>query len=403
MKFPLVLIPLLAVTAVVIVSGQENDNENLCRGDNRVEIEIPEWYSKHHPPMPGGNKPVTVNFMFYLEAISEVDDLKGEILISLLVFISWNDSRISLNGSCGGFAPTESLAQIWKPDLYFVNAQRVPVSGGYESEPPEILQVLPDNTLQWVFKTKQIVDCNMNFDQYPFDDHYCRVLLCSLKDNTRVQKYETVGGVIIEPAVHMEKIHQYYMEFLPLGETDKQVWVFGDKYPRSLAGFKIKLERRIIPIMINTFMTTVMIVIISIISFRIPPESVPGRMGLLVTSFLVLVNISNEANDEINGSTSFTALDFWLISCKAFVAFGIFEYAVLLRIMRQNEPSDNNEKLNSVGVDKRSRMRIKKEKKRTKEEICARIDGYCLMGSFIGFGAFTIAYSVYSFFTRMKD
>ena len=37
-------------------------------------------------------------------------------------------------------------------------------------------------------------------------------------------------------------------------------------------------------------------VLVSWISFLIPPDIVPGRMALLITLFLVLVNIFNNVN-----------------------------------------------------------------------------------------------------------
>ena len=42
-----------------------------------------------------------------------------------------------------------------------------------------------------------------------------------------------------------------------------------------------------------------MFVIVSWISFLVPPESVPGRMTILVTVFLVLVNIFNSITSNI--------------------------------------------------------------------------------------------------------
>ncbi len=43
----------------------------------------------------------------------------------------------------------------------------------------------------------------------------------------------------------------------------------------------------------KVYLTTGLFVVVSWISFIVPPEVVPGRMALLVTLFLVLVNIFN--------------------------------------------------------------------------------------------------------------
>jgi hypothetical protein len=44
---------------------------------------------------------------------------------------------------------------------------------------------------------------------------------------------------------------------------------------------------------VQVYLTTGLFVVVSWISFIVPPEVVPGRMALLVTLFLVLVNIFN--------------------------------------------------------------------------------------------------------------
>merc|ERR1711879_896137 len=56
-------------------------------------------------------------------------------------------------------------------------------------------------------------------------------------------------------------------------------------------------------------------------------------MALLVTIFLMLVNIS--ANEHNNGPITrvLTAMDVWLLLCKLFVALALLEYSVLLAIL----------------------------------------------------------------------
>ena len=61
----------------------------------------------------------------------------------------------------------------------------------------------------------------------------------------------------------------------------------------SLAGFDVNIKRSPTPFYINVYLPTGLLTITSLIGFLIPPEIVPGRMALLVTIFLMLVNISS--------------------------------------------------------------------------------------------------------------
>ena len=76
------------------------------------------------------------------------------------------------------------------------------------------------------------------------------------------------------------------------------------------------------------------LVIISWVSFFIPPDTVPGRMGLLVTIFLVLSNVATGTRANSPGSGKVTVIDIWLQGCIFFVACALFEYAFLLFYMR---------------------------------------------------------------------
>ena len=56
-------------------------------------------------------------------------------------------------------------------------------------------------------------------------------------------------------------------------------------------GFNITMRRIISPYAFQYFLPAAAIVGISQISFIIPPSSIPGRIGLLATLFLTLMNI----------------------------------------------------------------------------------------------------------------
>merc|ERR1712117_463238 len=66
------------------------------------------------------------------------------------------------------------------------------------------------------------------------------------------------------------------------------------------------------------------------------PEIVPGRMALLVTLLLTLVNISGAEKAKGPKSKSFKAIDVWIFSCIVFVIAALVEYAVLIKIRYGN-------------------------------------------------------------------
>ena len=79
-------------------------------------------------------------------------------------------------------------------------------------------------------------------------------------------------------------------DFKPFNDEDETFKKF------SSAGFTLSLSRVPTPFVINTFLPTGLLTLISFIGFVIPVDMVPGRMALLVTIFLMLVNISAMEN-----------------------------------------------------------------------------------------------------------
>ena len=70
--------------------------------------------------------------------------------------------------------------------------------------------------------------------------------------------------------------------------------------------------------------------LVSWTSFLIPPEIVAGRMAMLVTLFLCLINVFLSTTKEIPTSRTLTALNVWMVACIHFVFWALFAYAYLL-------------------------------------------------------------------------
>ena len=63
---------------------------------------------------------------------------------------------------------------------------------------------------------------------------------------------------------------------------------------------------------------------------QIPPTMIiSGRMGLLITAYLVLTNMSAAAMSF--NAPVFTAIDAWFYICKLIVIAALFEFALILR------------------------------------------------------------------------
>ena len=62
----------------------------------------------------------------------------------------------------------------------------------------------------------------------------------------------------------------------------------------------------------------------------IPPEAYPGRIGLLLTTLLVLINIFIDVIEHTPTSDGINNVQSWLLTCIMFVVSTLMIYALIL-------------------------------------------------------------------------
>ena len=102
----------------------------------------------------------------------------------------------------------------------------------------------------------------------------------------------------------------------------------------STVGFRLTLKKHFIKHLVSYYFPSLMFVLVSWISFLPPPQAVPGRMGLLITLLLVLVNLFGTVIHTQPSTKYLTYLNVWMITCIIFVCGPLFAYAVLLFHLR---------------------------------------------------------------------
>ena len=95
----------------------------------------------------------------------------------------------------------------------------------------------------------------------------------------------------------IRSVLDYSIEIHSLPQHQKNYVALTGNY--SVAGFEMRLRRKVSHYIITCYLPSGMFVMVSWISFLIPPDVVPGRMTLLITIFLVLVNIFNTITTNI--------------------------------------------------------------------------------------------------------
>ena len=135
----------------------------------------------------------------------------------------------------------------------------------------------------------------MRFTSYPFDTQKCKFLIGT--DTATVE--DLVFNFNLKTNEH-GKDHLHFREFaVSLNEiSDNLTWnklaSLGTKQNLyNVVGFEITLSRIGTPYMLSYFLPAFGMSCIGSISFLIMPDSVPGRVALLLTLMLLLISFFN--------------------------------------------------------------------------------------------------------------
>lgn len=99
--------------------------------------------------------------------------------------------------------------------------------------------------------------------------------------------------------------------------------------PHSALAARFTFHRRLGYYMIQTYIPSMLTVIISWFSFWISPDSPPARVGLGITTVLTMITISNSARAPLPKVSYTKAIDWFLLMCLVYVFGALMEYAIV--------------------------------------------------------------------------
>ena len=252
---------------------------------------------------------------------------------------------------------------VWYPKVFIGNSIKSLnlVSFGKNTDNINVLWYhYPDQRLRYYVKFIVTISCNLHFHTFPFDygnqSHECivdlknwlgfveEVTLNSLKIFTDDENGQEIG----ENEFQMKSNGRlkYDFEFKALPPT-----VFSDfGHDYSNAKLEIKFgrtEKSRSKIFGGYYMESEIFAMLSLISFFIHSDSVPGRMGMLIMLYLIQIDTYNSA--EVPPHQGFGSIEFWFIGMQIPILLGILEYGTTLA-MKKFWPVQKENKLKNIDL-----------------------------------------------------
>uniref|UniRef100_A0A0N5CCW5 Neur_chan_LBD domain-containing protein n=1 Tax=Strongyloides papillosus TaxID=174720 RepID=A0A0N5CCW5_STREA len=281
---------------------------------------------------------------FYVESLGNFRSTEMTFDIDLYLYMTWRDESLShTNEEYISINDQNVLDLLWVPDLYFANARSA--TKHKVTVPNFNMYIAKDGTVSYGVRVTLNVATNLDLKNYPHDKQQTEIKIISY---AHVVSEMNVTWFTENPINFNDEIG--LPEFKITGVSpDYCNGTF--RYTLTDNSFRIGrfsclkaiifLDRAIGYHLVQSYIPTALIVIISWVSFWIDRRVVQARIFL---SFSTLLTLSTQANGLRFGLPPVSyakAIDFWYGICMLFIFGVLLEFAIVNSYMRRANKYSN--------------------------------------------------------------
>ncbi|CAG2168165.1 unnamed protein product, partial [Oppiella nova] len=195
----------------------------------------------------------------------------------------WYDQRLMTgNGSRALDLNDPKLVQmIWKPEVFFANAKTAEFQ--YVTVPNVLVRLDQGGSILYMLRLKLRFSCMMDLYRYPMDSQICAIELASFsKTTTELNlKWSDISPVKLYDKL---KLPQFLITNVSTSLC-KETFHIGEY---SCLKAEFYLQRALGYHLVQSYLPTILIVVISWVSFWLDEEAIPARITLGVTTLLTI-------------------------------------------------------------------------------------------------------------------
>ncbi|KAF1748044.1 hypothetical protein GCK72_024511 [Caenorhabditis remanei] len=289
-----------------------------------------EVYDNQSPPVQHDKEEVTVvELAMYIEGMSSFRTQTMDFQLDVYFQQFWRDPRLAHNETRRVLVKDKAvLHKMWHPDVYFANAR---IAEFHEvTQPNFLVWIQPDGSILYDTRISMVVVCTLNLEKWPLDSQRCHLRILSYAYTTEqlVIKWKEEEPITRNPNIAMSDMH--IVDLYPGlcdGNYSTGTW--------SCVTAEFFVKREITHHVMQSYVPTTLIVVISWFSFWLDVEAVPARVSLAITTLLTLSTQANAARMALPEVSYMKAIDVWMGACMMFVFGVMIEFTIVNYAQRQ--------------------------------------------------------------------
>ncbi|GMT35583.1 hypothetical protein PFISCL1PPCAC_26880, partial [Pristionchus fissidentatus] len=330
---------LLILSLPSLIAAQQPAKKNKLKEQEIIQKVLTNYDWRVRPrgensswPDTGGPVVVTVNV--YLRSISKIDDVNMEYSAQFTFREEWKDARLAYNRFADEnteVPPFLVLAtsehsdlsqQIWMPDTFFQNEKEA--RRHLIDKPNVLIRIHPDGSILYSVRLSLVLSCLMSLEYYPLDRQTCLIDLASYAYTTDDIKYI---WKVQNPVQLKEGLKQSLPSFDLQDVKTDYCTSKTNTGEYSCLRTKMILRREFSYYLLQLYIPSFMLVIVSWVSFWLDKDSVPARvtLGQSNTDFFEFGHQLQTASGLLHKG----AIDVWIGVCLAFIFGALLEFALV--------------------------------------------------------------------------
>ncbi|XP_033869848.2 gamma-aminobutyric acid receptor subunit beta-1 [Acipenser ruthenus] len=308
------------MVAMVCCAHSVNEPSNMSFVKETVDKLLKGYDIRLRPDF--GGPPLDVGMSIDIASIDMVSEVNMDYTLTMYFQQSWRDKRLSYSGIPLNLTLDNRVAdQLWVPDTYFLNDKKSFVHGVTVKN--RMIRLHPDGTVLYGLRITTTAACMMDLRRYPLDEQNCTLEIESYGYTTDDIEFYWKGGETAVTGVANIELPQFsIMDYKML--STKVKFTTGS-YPRLSLSFQLK--RNIGYFILQTYMPSTLITILSWVSFWINYDASAARVALGITTVLTMTTINTHLRETLPKIPYVKAIDIYLMGCFVFVFLALLEYA----------------------------------------------------------------------------
>ncbi|KAG1652047.1 Gamma-aminobutyric acid receptor subunit beta-like [Nymphon striatum] len=296
-------------------------------------------------------RPLYVGMALKVASFDSISEVNMDYTITLNLQQYWTDGRLAFSNESSELTLSGDFAEkIWVPDTFFANDKNSFLHDVTEKN--KMVKLSSDGSIAYSMRFTTTLACMMDLHNYPLDLQECTV---------EIESYGyTVNDVVMYwitvpiDGVKEIKLPQFSIvnhntkdrsEVLATASirkfiSDNNIIVIAgerDLYRGKELCFRhyqrlsliFVLKRNIGYFIFQTYLPSILIVMLSWVSFWINHEATSARVALGITTVLTMTTISTGVRSSLPRISYVKAIDIYLVMCFVFVFAALLEYAAV--------------------------------------------------------------------------